>query len=473
MEKRILLSTVYKRHKDDVYDYFDANSSRIFFKFSIPRIESFGLRFIKQNVQEVEILEYPTWDEYVAKLKEKDWDVVGFSFYLNEIHEILEMTKFARKQGISEIWAGNYGALTTEIQNHFDRVFIGYSEDMIAKELGKKIPNGELIHPPLISYTAAHHGIKLNCQGYLFTNRGCNNRCDFCQTPTFCKKPTKIPLHSIDNVLKYYQRLGITEVIILDESFGCFKNHAEEVVNLLDKYGFYWFPMVRADYLGKRLDDWSKKGLIGALTGIESINQRILDSMGKKETVEEIVSVVKRLKQMNKFTVGYYMIGFEDETVNSILKDLKEVAKLRLDITQLCVITPLPCTPQWEKTEKKYGIFDKDWHHYNCKHLVWNHPRITPEEMRDILKKGFHITYPRKRIIETSYGFMSRYIQNRGLFDGTKYAIKHFIHANTFNYFPMQMRMLPNLCYNGISESAVSSKKAIPKYDVQPPVITH
>lgn len=442
MDKKILLSTVYKRHKNDVYDYFGANAGRSFFRFSLQRIQSFGLRFLKQNIPDIEILEYPTWEEYVARLGEEDWDVVGFSFYLNEIHEILEMVKCARERGVKEIWAGNYGALTESVEKQFDRVFIGYAENEIAQYLGKSIPNDGLIHPPLIGHASTLPGIKLNCVGYLFTNRGCKNKCDFCQTPSFCKKPYKIPLQSIERVLKYYHKMGITEIIILDESFGLFKNHAEKVVSLLDKYGFYWFPMVRADYLGKRLNDWSKKGLIGAMTGIETFNQKTLDSMGKKETVGDIVSVVKRLKAMNKFIVGYYMIGFEDETVDSIKRDLKELAKLQMDTSQICVITPLPRTPQWDRMEKNYGIFDKDWHHYNAKHLVWNHPNISPKEMRDILDLGFRVTYPRIRTLETSLGFMKRYIDYEGFVGGMRYTIKHFIHANSFDYYPKKMCML-------------------------------
>jgi hypothetical protein len=102
-EKKILLSTVYRRHRKDIYDYFGANSNQSLFRFSLPRVNSFGLRFIKQNISQIEIIEYPTWEEYKKKVNEKEWDVVGFSFYLNEIHEILEMVKYARKQGIPQI----------------------------------------------------------------------------------------------------------------------------------------------------------------------------------------------------------------------------------------------------------------------------------------------------------------------------------------------------------------------------------
>lgn len=425
-----------------MYDYFGANSSRSLFRFSLPRINSFGLRFIKQNIPQIEILEFPSWNEYQQKITNESWDIVGFSFYLNEIHEILEMVKYAKSQGVSEVWAGNYGALTEEIKPEFDKVFTSYSEDTLSKMLHTSLPEQGIIHPPLIGNTS-YHNFKLNCQGYLFTNRGCNNKCDFCQTPPFCPKPSKIPLSSIERVLRYYKNLGITEVIILDESFGLYQKHAEQVVDLLNKYGFYWFPMVRADLLKERMNDWAKKGLLGAMTGIENLNQDTLDELGKNETIDEIVSAVKQLKNMNMFAVGYYMIGFPNETVFSIKQDIKKVAQLKLDITQLCVITPLPGTPLWERTKKEYGIIDHDWHHYNAKHLVWDHPKISPEEMREILMNAFKIVYPPQRIFETSLGFVTRYIDRQGILKGMKYLLKHTIHANTFDYYPKEKRFLP------------------------------
>jgi radical SAM superfamily enzyme YgiQ (UPF0313 family) len=201
--------------------------------------------------------------------------------------------------------------------------------------------------------------------------------------------------------------------------------------------------MIRADYLKKRIHDWSKKGLIGAMTGIESFNQDTLDNLGKNETIEDIISSVKQLKQLNKMAVGYYMIGFPEETVSSINRDMKKIATLHLDITQLCVITPLPSTPLWDQIKKEYGIFDTDWHHYNAKHLVWNHPHITPQEMRNILLNSFKIVYPPSQIIDTSLGFVTRYMQYRGVIGGLKYLFKHNLHANTFNYYPKHPPFLP------------------------------
>jgi len=105
---RVLLTTV---HRDfGLYDYFRENAPEGFaWRFRMPRRISFGLRFLRQNVSGLEILEYPTHAEYLRTLK-KGWDVVGFSFYLEESNQILRMAEEARAAGAAQLWAGNYGA---------------------------------------------------------------------------------------------------------------------------------------------------------------------------------------------------------------------------------------------------------------------------------------------------------------------------------------------------------------------------
>jgi radical SAM superfamily enzyme YgiQ (UPF0313 family) len=311
------------------------------------------------------------------------------------------MVKYARTQDIPDIWAGNYGALTDSISHHFDQAFTGYSEQMIADKIGRKLQQHQILHPPIITPTRLYFGIHLNCMGILYTNRGCNNSCDFCQTPSFCQKPYKLSIESIETVLRYYKKVGISELIIIDENFGVFKKHAEQVVDLLDKYGFYWFVMTRADILKNRLDDWSEKRMAGAFIGIESFNEETLLKINKKEKADEILKVINRMKELNRFIIGYYMLGFETDTIASLKKDLRRLSELKLDITQLCVVTPFPRTPLWDHIEKTYGIFDKDYHHFNAKHLVWNHPHISPDEMSSLIEYGFKICYPSTRLFHT------------------------------------------------------------------------
>ncbi|MCD6590893.1 MAG: radical SAM protein, partial [Candidatus Aenigmarchaeota archaeon] len=97
---KILFTTPYI--KNFYYDYLYENSRRRFFRFSWPRTASPGLRFIKQNIPEIEILEYPTWEEYKRMIKKTKPNILGFSFYTNDIPVVLKMIEFARKNGVKE-----------------------------------------------------------------------------------------------------------------------------------------------------------------------------------------------------------------------------------------------------------------------------------------------------------------------------------------------------------------------------------
>jgi radical SAM superfamily enzyme YgiQ (UPF0313 family) len=440
MGPRVLFTTVYMKDSKP-YDYIGANS-RSWFRFYWPRVQSFGLRFLKQNIPELSILEFPTWEEYLRKLDE-GWDVVGLSFYLNETHEAVEMAQAAREKGVPEVWSGNYGALTPEIQDKFDRNFVGYSEQNVASYFNRKVD--KVVHPPLIEYLNSPFGIKLNIYGVMFTTRGCPVGCKFCQTPVFCNRPTAVPLESIEKVLEYYKKHDINVVLIEDENFGCNRRHADQVVELLDEYEMVWGCMARADYLRGKIEEWAEArekkkrgkhalaGFGGAAIGIENLHQERLDDIKKKEGTEDILETVRMLQKHGLGTVGYYMIGFEDDTDESLREDIKKLAALKLDITQICVITPLPQTPLWKEIEEKHGIADHDYRHYDGKHLVWNHPHITPEEMKTILDRSLRQVYPITTPIRSSYRIWANAYKYGGL-AGMKEIAAYVSRANKFDY---------------------------------------
>jgi radical SAM superfamily enzyme YgiQ (UPF0313 family) len=91
------------------------------------------------------------------------------------------------------------------------------------------------------------------------------------------------------------------------------------------------------------------------------------------------------MNNKNLLTIGFYIIGFETDTAESVRRDLKTVAELQLDLTQVCILTPLPGTPLWDEIDSKYGIFEKDYEKYDAGHLVWNHPHLSPAEAREIV----------------------------------------------------------------------------------------
>lgn len=398
---RILLTT---RCRDTgLYDYFRENAPRGFrWRFGMPRRISFGLRFLRQNIPGIQILEYPSRAEYREHLK-RGWDVVGFSFYLEETNDILEMAGEARGAGVPELWAGNYGALTPSIQANFDRIFPSYSEEAVADRLGT--PLDEIQHPPLITEFRLPGGWSLPI-GVLFTSRGCSFTCTFCQTTVFAPRPKPITLGSLDRVLDFYVQHGIHFVLLLDENFGNLPSHSEEVIELLARHSVRWLVQSRVDLFLRNFDEWQKCGLEGALFGIESFHQDILKQMHKNEKAQAAFELAQKLNRAGLYAQGYYIIGLPPETPESIAEDLRTLASLEFDTTQITIVTPHPQTEMWRDLESRFGIFEKDWSKFDTKHLVWNHPHCAPGVLESLLEQGFRGCYGNGWLKRTSKKFL-------------------------------------------------------------------
>ena len=94
--------------------------------------------------------------------------------------------------------------------------------------------------------------------------------------------------------------------------------------------------------------------------------------------------MLKLLSRHNMFVQIFYILGFEQDTLQSIRRDIAALSQLDFDVCQVQVLTPYPRTKQRDEIERKFGIFDKNLSKYNSRNLVWNHPHISPLEMREL-----------------------------------------------------------------------------------------
>ena len=131
----------------------------------------------------------------------------------------------------------------------------------------------------------------------------------------------------------------------------------------------------------KNFDDWQAKGLVGADLRIESLNQLSLAGASKRIAKPDSLRLLEQMRQQHMFVQAFYILGFDTDTAESIRRDVDLLARLDLDVVQVQVLTPYPRTQQRAEIERKYGIFDHNLNKYNSRHLVWNHPHITPDEM--------------------------------------------------------------------------------------------
>ncbi|MFW6141784.1 MAG: radical SAM protein [Candidatus Saliniplasma sp.] len=333
-----------------------------------------------------------------------DYDIVGFSFFTYEIPKIKEMVRLARKSGVEEVWEGHYGVLTYGIQDIFDKTFVGYAERKVAEALNIRLDRVK--HPYLVDLVGLPGKLRAFPIGVLFTSRGCHLECEFCQTPVFCPESTPVPFESLRETVLEYKQDGISEILIPEEHFGLQKRHTENVIDLLDESGMNWYAQTIINILHKELDDWYEKGLSGAMLGIEGLRQDQVNSVNKKIDVDKTISLLGRLKEKKTFIIGNYMIGFEDDTGEIIKRCISRL------------------------TEFSIGIIENDWGKWDTKHLVWNHPNISQDKMKELLIWCFNKAYPRYRVFQNPMKFYKlhshRYISHGERFSRFKTDRKIF-----------------------------------------------
>jgi len=395
--KRKVLFTTPIRHRD--LNFFGIAMPYPFINLRLV-FPPFGLRFLRENVPGIETLEYPSWGKFERALSKKV-DVLGISFYTYEIPIVKEMVRIARREyGVKEIWGGNYGVLTPGVEELFDKIFIGYAEEQVYETVYEKPFPGPLHHPSIVveEYTPLVPFVR-GRMGILFTHRGCNLKCTFCQTPVFSPTISPIPFDEVKKTLLHYHQKGVKVVLFAEENFNPYLNR--ELISLIQSLGMRWFAQTRLDYIHNRVKELVETGFIGGLFGLESFNEKNLKFLDKREAKEKMIETLFEMEKYELFVQGTYIFGFEDDIEESIKRDIEFLNTLPLMVYHIFVLTPLPRTPLAHYIESKFGVFEKDWSRFDCLHLTWNHPHISREKMDRLVRYAKMKGWTIKRYLRT------------------------------------------------------------------------
>ncbi len=196
----------------------------------------------------------------------------------------------------------------------------------------------------------------------IITSRGCPFKCIFCSK---CVHGYKVRYRSPKNVvdeMKYcINNYNITEFGIIDDHFGFNPQRAKQLCDLIIKSRlntkFFLANGIRADALSKELiTKLRSAGCWFVGIGIESGNQRVLNKIGKKVTLNQIKESIKICKQQKMLVAGYFVIGLPYANRKSINDTINFAKNSQLDLAIFNMAIPIPGTPMFQLVEK-YGKF--------------------------------------------------------------------------------------------------------------------
>jgi radical SAM superfamily enzyme YgiQ (UPF0313 family) len=202
------------------------------------------------------------------------------------------------------------------------------------------------------------------------TSRGCPFHCIYCTIPAYSN--CRWRLRSAENVLGEMQELndmGYRSVYLVDDHFLLKSARVRDICKGIIERGFSfsWGCEGRVD--SSAIDQFAlmKKANCKVLAfGIEAGTQKILDRLGKKQTLAQIERAVDEAKKNGIERIhGFFIIGSPGETEEDIMQSFRFAARLKIDTFNFDRLRAHRGTPLWKEYVER-GIIDdeQDWYQY-------------------------------------------------------------------------------------------------------------
>lgn len=281
---------------------------------------------------------------------------------------------------------------------------IAFKEDGVIKVTENRSP---VINPDDIPWP---HRSMFNLDSYIIpiavlaSRGGCPYSCYFCAVNNIWdgtrryRKPQKV-IQEIQDVVKTH-RAQAERVTFSDDTFSLNRKKVMKLCELMQGLNanrlsrgcpqLSWRCTTRVDLIDEgMLKTMYYSGCCQIQYGIEAGSQKILDSIGKRITMDQIRRTVDlTLRSGIEAACSFMFPHPEDDydTISEQIRFMKELATMGASQV-LAITTPLPGTYLYNYS-KQLGvkILSDDWDDYDCWHLVISTKNLSWSELNDLHK---------------------------------------------------------------------------------------
>jgi hypothetical protein len=233
--------------------------------------------------------------------------------------------------------------------------------------------------------------------------RGCPFQCSFCTIINVQGRKSRYRSpDSIEQILRMNWAQGVKRFFITDDNFARNKDWEaiyDRIIKLREEDGMDVRFMIQVDTLCHKIPNFIEKsrraGVTRVFIGLENINPANLIAAKKRQNkITEYRKMLLEWKRVGIMTFAGYILGFENDTPESIRHDLEIIKKeLPLDALEFFVLTPLPGSEDHKVLFDKNVWMDPDMNKYELEHVVTGHPKMTREEWQGAYRSAWDIFY--------------------------------------------------------------------------------
>lgn len=214
----------------------------------------------------------------------------------------------------------------------------------------------------------------------MISAKGCPYKCIFCY-----KHIDKLSYRSPESIadeIEHIKGLGIREIFFVDDTFYVNSNMAMKICDeiIKRKLGMPWGARARVNNISdEMLEKFKKAGCRRLHIGVESGNDRILQNLNKKITVEMAKKAFALCRKHKIDTLAYFIIGNPGEGRKEIEDTIKLARELKPSFAQFSRMTPFPATKLYEMAIERRIISHDYWKEYATNPYVPIQPQFWTE----------------------------------------------------------------------------------------------
>jgi len=239
---------------------------------------------------------------------------------------------------------------------------------------------------PLGSYPLSPFYVRHNPAVWIETGRGCPFRCKYCSKGVHGSRLRNKSPERVVSEMRQLVGLGVRELFLADNGFTDDMRRAERICDLLidARLGCGWDCVngIRVDRVNQTLlDKMHRAGCHQISFGIESGNQGILDRNGKGISLRAAEAAVAMAKRAGIFVWGFFLMGFPDETEETLRDTIRFATRLPLDIAKVNIIIPYPDSPLYAEYAAAGlmhpGVSYREFNSNTSPRQIYRHPSLS------------------------------------------------------------------------------------------------
>ena len=237
----------------------------------------------------------------------------------------------------------------------------------------------------------------------VLASRSCPEFCTYCPHRIQSRYRSRSVANILDELAYLDDERGPVHVVFRDPLFS---QDRDRVLALCDgirarRLTHTFECETRLDRLdAELLTTMHAAGLRAMSFGVEAVSAATLKQVGRRPIPEAHQrAVLGRCRELGIVTAAFYVLGFLDDTRESINATIDYSIALGSTVAQFKLLTPYPGTPLYLRM--KALITERDWQQFDGFTPTFDHPSLTGADLRLLLGSAYTRFYVRPSFLTT------------------------------------------------------------------------